>query len=94
MNTVFIQKDDGFSVSFIWATDITLLQNLLTSFSENIESYKEDGGDITAFSYRTDHFQDIHSLSVVLFDEVVVLENNEADAICFVASCKEILGGK
>lgn len=94
MNTVFIQKDDDFSASFIWATDMTLLQNLLTSFSEDIESYKENGEDITAFSYRTDHFQEIHPLGAVLFDEVVVLENDEVNADDFVASCKEILNAQ
>lgn len=86
MNTVFIQKDEGFEVSFIWAEDISTLKNLLTTYDEYVLSFGDE-----SLGYYTKDFESIYSTCNVVFDEVIIIENDEGCGDDFINYCVEIL---
>lgn len=89
MSTVFIQKDEGFEVSFIWSEDISMLKNLLTAYHEDVLSFGYE-----SLGYYTKDFESIYSNCNVVFDEVIVIENDEGGGEEFVNYCKETLNGQ
>lgn len=95
MNTVFIQKDEGFGVSFIWSEDISTLKNLLAAYHEDVLSfgYEDNKGDFS-LAYKTSEFENIHSIVCVVFDRTVIIEDDTDLSNVFIKSCKEILNGQ
>ena len=89
MSTVFIQKDGEFEISLIWSEDISTLKNLLTTYHEDVLSFGDQ-----ALGYYTEDFEAIYSTCNVVFDEVLVIENDEVDGDDFVNYCKETLNGQ
>jgi hypothetical protein len=89
MSVVFIQKDEEFEMSFIWAEDINKLKNLLSAYHEDVLSFRDK-----TLGYYTKDFESISSICNVVFDEVIVIETDEGYADDFVKSCKEILDGQ
>jgi hypothetical protein len=86
MNTVFIQKDGGFEVSFIWSEDISTLKNLLTAYHEDVLSFGDE-----SLGYYTEDFEAICSACNVVFDEVIIIENDEGCGYDFIKSCVGML---
>ena len=86
MSVVFIQKDEEFEISFIWSEDIDTLKNLLSVYYEDVISY-----GVVVLGYYTKDFEAIYSTCNVVFDEVLVIENDEVDGDDFVNYCKEML---
>jgi len=89
MNTVFIQKDEGFEISFIWSEDIDTLKNLLTAYHEDVLSFGEQ-----ALGYYTRDFESIYSTCNVVFDEVILIGNDIEQGDVFVGYCREVLDAK
>lgn len=94
MNTVFIQLDENYGISFIWSEDMSMLRNLLSTFNENVPSFGCEDDGTFALSYGTKYFQDMNSLCPAVFDEVVVIKNDQGDSGRFIRQCKEILDGQ
>lgn len=94
MSTVFIQLDENYGISFIYSEDMPTLRNLLSTYNKHVKSFGNEEGGTYALSYSTECFQDINSLCSAIFDEVVVLKNDQEDSYGFVEQCKEILNGK
>lgn len=87
MTKVFIQFDEGWDRSFIWSEDISLVENVLSSFYGGKTTRYFAGYNDFCTGYNNEDFTSIESLCNSVA-ESVVLHNDLGDAGKFITLCK------
>lgn len=96
IKVVYVQVDKNSMNSptsrhFIYSSEVELLKNLTSTFSESCLEFKDFPGMST---YQTCEQQDIINLCTIIFDKIVFLENEITPCKSFLNSVEEYENAK
>lgn len=87
---VFMQDDDQYEISFIWSENHNELDNILSSvYGDKLKRFFNDDDELVTHGYPTRDLSELKNTLSMIFDEILVMEDNSGCASDFISLCKE-----